>query len=588
MPLFSVEADDLRRRRLYLDEAYGGLRQRRLRQLEDDAEVDLSSLEGRFWSGSWLCHPQRAGHRLAALVLMCLFGFGSYFCFDNPGALQREIKEAMHVDTFQFANLYAWYSWPNVILPIIGGYLMDTVFGIRLGTVIFAGIICVGQFIFAAGGLFYNYYFMQVGRFVFGIGGESLAVAQNTYAVSWFKGKELNMVFGFQLSFARFGSTVNFMVVGPLYEWFAQTYPAPVAVGWTLMVCLSTCIMSFVSAALLGWMDKRAEVLLRKKEREAAAAAAAGKDPASDNTVCPKDIVNFPATFWLLCIVALAYYGAIFPFISLGQVFFIKKFSLTAKSANFITGLIYLISAPASPILGYLIDKTGRNLLYVYIAVSLTLIGHVLLAFTFINPYVPVVCMGLAYSLLASALWPICALIVPEQQLGTAYGFMQAIQNLGLALITMASGSIVDSHGYIWLEIFFIFWLAVGLVCTLAMWVIDYRGSGYLNMGVSARDNFEAAEKEREAREAEARRAREEYHEALRPRTDREVRMRYLYRIGAALPPHLGHSQPPQYRYGVSSSPAVVVAGSSSSALARDRIKEEGEEEEIQHHDINM
>ena len=38
----------------------------------------------------------------------------------------------------------------------------------------------------------------QVGRFVFGIGGESLAVAQNTYAVSWFKGKELNMVFGFQ------------------------------------------------------------------------------------------------------------------------------------------------------------------------------------------------------------------------------------------------------------------------------------------------------------------------------------------------------------------------------------------------------
>jgi len=35
------------------------------------------------------------------------------------------------------------------------------------------------------------------------IGGESLAVAQNTYAVSWFKGKELNMVFGLQLSLAR-------------------------------------------------------------------------------------------------------------------------------------------------------------------------------------------------------------------------------------------------------------------------------------------------------------------------------------------------------------------------------------------------
>jgi hypothetical protein len=30
-----------------------------------------------------------------------------------------------------------------------------------------------------------------------------LAVAQNTYAVAWFLGKELNLVFGLQLSIAR-------------------------------------------------------------------------------------------------------------------------------------------------------------------------------------------------------------------------------------------------------------------------------------------------------------------------------------------------------------------------------------------------
>ncbi len=49
-------------------------------------------------------------------------------------------------------------------------------------------------------GAFIKWYpLMEIGRFVFGIGGESLAVAQNTYAVSWFKGKELNMVFGFQV-----------------------------------------------------------------------------------------------------------------------------------------------------------------------------------------------------------------------------------------------------------------------------------------------------------------------------------------------------------------------------------------------------
>lgn len=47
--------------------------------------------------------------------------------------------------------------------------------------------------------------------FYFGrIGGESLAVAQNTYAVKWFKGRELNMVFGLQLSFSR---VVRFLIL---------------------------------------------------------------------------------------------------------------------------------------------------------------------------------------------------------------------------------------------------------------------------------------------------------------------------------------------------------------------------------------
>jgi hypothetical protein len=50
------------------------------------------------------------------------------------------------------------------------------------------------------------------------IGGESLAVAQNTYAVTWFIGKELNLVFGLQLSIARLGSTVNMLVMGPIYN----------------------------------------------------------------------------------------------------------------------------------------------------------------------------------------------------------------------------------------------------------------------------------------------------------------------------------------------------------------------------------
>lgn len=36
---------------------------------------------------------------------------------------------------------------------------------------------------------------------------------------------------------------------------------------------------------------------------------------------------------------------------------------------------------------------------------------------------------------------------------------MQAVQNLGLAVITSAAGYIVDSVGYLLLEVFFLAWL---------------------------------------------------------------------------------------------------------------------------------
>ena len=62
-----------------------------------------------------------------------------------------------------------------------------------------------------------------------------------------------------------------------------------------------------------------------------------------------------------------------------------KKFALTPHSANFITGLIYLISAFASPAFGILIDKTGRNMLYVFVAIVATKVGHACLAFTYLG-----------------------------------------------------------------------------------------------------------------------------------------------------------------------------------------------------------
>ncbi|XP_051521162.1 major facilitator superfamily domain-containing protein 1 isoform X2 [Myxocyprinus asiaticus] len=363
-----------------------------------------------------LCDPNHLLHRIVVLIFMCFLGFGSYFCYDNPAALQTQVIQDMNLNTASFMQLYAWYSWPNVVLCFLGGFLLDRVFGIRLGTIIFALFVLLGQIIFAAGALANHFWLMEVGRFVFGIGGESLAVAQNTYAVNWFKGKELNLVFGLQLSMARLGSTVNMNIIGWVYGRI-QTMTGSAGhstLGITLMIAGCTCLFSLICALVLGFLDKRAERILNKEQ---------GK---TGEVIKLTDVKDFPISLWLIFIICVGYYVAIFPFIGLGQVFFIEKFTFTPVQARAINSVVYIISAPASPLLGFLVDKTGRNIMWVLLAVFTTLISHMMLAFTLWNPWIAMSFLGLSYSLLACALWPMVAFVVAEHQLGTAYGLTRA------------------------------------------------------------------------------------------------------------------------------------------------------------------
>jgi len=342
-----------------------------------------------------------------------------------------------------------------------------------------------------------------------------------------FKGKELNMVFGFQLSVARVGSTVNFVLMEPLFNYIGQFHDGATTVGWSLLIAGLSCVMSFLCAILLAWMDKRRSRLLGIQE--------IGE---SGEVVKISDVKDFPISFWFLTLACLAYYGAIFPFVSLAQDFFKTKFDFTSQEANKIIGLIYLISAPVSPLLGLLLDKVGKNITMVFLAVLASGGCHCLLAFTQVSPYLGMIVMGVAYSLLASALWPIAALLIPEYQLGTAYGLMQAIQNLGTALITMAAGTIVDEYGYDWLEVFFIGLLGVSLASTVCMWFCDCASNGYINMTITEREKYDSARREAEAAQ---RRRRLTSYTLMRPRTSTSLRNRYMSKIGASIPSHFGH-----------------------------------------------
>uniref|UniRef100_A0A2K6UCX5 Lysosomal dipeptide transporter MFSD1 n=1 Tax=Saimiri boliviensis boliviensis TaxID=39432 RepID=A0A2K6UCX5_SAIBB len=396
-----------------------------------------------------LCDPSRLAHRLLVLLLMCFLGFGSYFCYDNPAALQTQIKRDMQVNTTKFMLLYAWYSWPNVVLCFFGGFLIDRVFGIR-------------------------------------IGGESLAVAQNTYAVSWFKGKELNLVFGLQLSMARIGSTVNMNLMGWLYSKIEALLGSTghTTLGVTLMIGGITCVLSLICALALAYLDQRAERILHKEQGKAG------------EVIKLTDVKDFSLPLWLIFIICVCYYVAVFPFIGLGKVFFTEKFGFSSQAASAINSVVYVISAPMSPVFGLLVDKTGRNIIWVLCAVAATLVSHMMLAFTMWNPWIAMCLLGISYSLLACALWPMVAFVVPEHQLGTAYGFMQSIQNLGLAIISIIAGMILDSRGYLFLEVFFIACVSLSLLSVVLLYLVNRAQGGNLNYSARQREEIKLSHTE--------------------------------------------------------------------------------------------
>uniref|UniRef100_H3CQI7 Lysosomal dipeptide transporter MFSD1 n=1 Tax=Tetraodon nigroviridis TaxID=99883 RepID=H3CQI7_TETNG len=441
----------------------------RRHQLEDEGEASSGGTQTTRKTNKLLlaiCDPNHLLHCVVILVFVCFLGHGAFFCFDNPAALQTEFIKDLDLSTAEFMVLYSCYAWPNVVLCFFGGFLIDRVFGIRLGAIIFSLFVCAGQVIFATGALVNRFWLCEVGRFVFGIGGESLAVAQNTYAVNWFKGKELNLVFGLQISIAQLGSTVNMNTMGPIYNSVTDLVGSTgyVTLGISLMIGGLPCLFSLLCALVLGFLDRRAEKILHKEERKKG----------------QRNIILIQQQGLLSCII----FEILIFLLNLHNctlrclVFFIEKFNFSLAEARAVNSIVYLISAPASLVLGFLVNKTGRNVIWVLIAVVTTLAAHMMLAFTFWNPWIAMSVLGASCSVVACVLWPMVAFVVPEHQLGTAYGFMQSIQNLGLALIAMAAGTILDTRGYLILEVFFCtcvcsecFCVCVSVLVLLGLWM---------------------------------------------------------------------------------------------------------------------
>jgi len=149
-------------------------------------------------------------------------------------------------------------------------------------------------------------------------------------------------------------------------------------------------------------------------------------------------------SFLFIAALCVTFYSAVFPFIGYATDMLVNKFGFDTKLASKITGFIPIGTIIFTPIFGRLVDKKGKSASLMIIGSLLLIFAHLTLSLTMLTPYIALLALGVAFSLVPAAMWPSVAKIVEEKRLGVAYAMMFTIQNWGLTAFFFLIGKVLE------------------------------------------------------------------------------------------------------------------------------------------------
>jgi len=347
-------------------------------------------------------------YRWMVLIFLSLTMFGSYYVYDALSPLADVLKQQLGFSDSNIGLLQAIYSFPNIFTVLIGGVMIDRL-GLRKSLMIF-GVLCViGPAITMATP---HLWLMALGRLVFGMGAESLNVAVTTALAKWFKGKELGFANGLNITLSRLGSFVALN---------SPTWARSAYANWRMpfLIAFGFAVLCVVGAIVYWVLEVKAEEKYRLGE-------------VSTDKVVFHDLFKFSMSYWLIVALCVTFYSAIFPFQTFAVKFFIEAHSTSREFGGFLSSMLMLFGMIATPLFGLMVDRVGKRALFMMFGSLLLIPVYLMMAYTRVSLYVPMARMGVAFSLIPAVMWPSVAYIVEQAKLGTAYGLMTMIQNIGL------------------------------------------------------------------------------------------------------------------------------------------------------------
>jgi MFS family permease len=355
-------------------------------------------------------------YRWLVLIFVSLAMFGSYYAYDALSPLADVLKRQLGFSDLDIGFLQFMYSFPNIFTVVIGGFIIDRL-GLRKALMIFAVLSFIGPAITAATG---HLSIMAAGRLIFGMGAESLNVAVTTALARWFRGKELSFAFGLNLTASRLGTFAA--LNSPTWaRWAYANWRTPFLIALAFSaLCL---VGAVVYWAMEEWAEKNYDL---------------GK--VSTDKVVFADLFKFGLSYWLIVALCVVFYSAIFPFQTFAVKFFIEAHGTSREFGGFLSSMLTLFAMIATPIFGLWVDRVGKRALLMMLGSSLLIPVYLMMAYTRVSLYVPMAMMGVAFSLIPAVMWPSVAYLVEQPKLGTAYGLMTMLQNIGFGGFNLMVG----------------------------------------------------------------------------------------------------------------------------------------------------
>ena len=436
-----------------------------------------------------------AAARWTVLVLVASMMFFAYMFVDILSPLASLLNDSLGWDQGVFGTYAAGEYLLNVFgFLILAGIILDKM-GVR-----FTGLLSASLMVIGAGIKYWGISWADAntvewlnswwpsmpgsaklamfGFMIFGCGCEMAGTTVSKVLAKWFKGKEMALAMGLEMAIARIGVFAAMWLSPIISEQFAvngmNSVTAPLLFASLLLV------VGLLNFFVFTIMDTRFD-----NQLIAIGEASVEGDSEEEFHVSDLGQIFQSKMFWIIALLCVLYYSAIFPFQRFATNFLEETLNISNAEAAGLFKWFPILAMVLTPFLGAFIDYKGKG-------ASMMLLGSVIMIvchgiFAFVLPAYPskvlalitILVLGVSFSLVPASMWPSVPKIIDEKVLGSAYCLIFWVQNIGLCLVPLLIGKLrVATNGYLVPMIVFASFGVLAFLLSLALKIEDKR-KGY-------------------------------------------------------------------------------------------------------------